>query len=131
MSLLPGERCRGEPQGRMMPTQDVQVKGFVIGGAGFPAAIEDANPFVGQGTNGGMMRGAALPPLLVVGLRPKRLPAGSLRKFVKNLAQEVGASHPPMHPVHLAARFRDRSDLLPAVSILQERKNGCLPWSLE
>src|SRR5438270_4731406 len=54
------------------------------------------------------MRSTVLPSLLVVGLRPERLLTRGVGEFVKGLAQELGASQPPMHPAHLAAALGDR-----------------------
>src|SRR5207245_8767819 len=110
MSLLGGQRRRREPQGRMAPLEGPQVKRFVVGGTGFPAAIENANPLVGQGANGGMVRNAVLPLLLVISRRPERLFSGRIREFVKGLAQELGTGPAPVHPAHLAARRSDGSD---------------------
>jgi len=56
------------------------------------------------------MRSTVLPSLLVVGLRPERLLTRGVGEFVKGLAQELGASQPPMHPAHLAAALGDRGD---------------------
>ena len=35
--------------------QGVQVGGLIIGGARFPARVDDANPLVGQGAYGGVV----------------------------------------------------------------------------
>ena len=56
------------------------------------------------------MRSTVLPSLLVVGLRPERLLTRGVGEFVKGLAQELGASQPPMRPAHLAAALGDRGD---------------------
>ena len=39
----------------MVGLQRSQIDGFVVGGALLPAAKQDANPFEGEGANGGMM----------------------------------------------------------------------------
>src|SRR5207244_2299228 len=70
----------------------------------------NANPLVGQGANGGMVRNAVLPLLLVISPRPERLFSGRIREFVKGLAQELGTGPAPVHPAHLAARRSDGSD---------------------
>jgi hypothetical protein len=71
---------------------------------------EDANPFVSEGTESGLMGSPVLPPLLLIGFRPERLLAGGVGEFLKGLPQEFGASPPPVYPAHLAAPLRDRRD---------------------
>ena len=44
----------------------VQVSGLIVRGAGLPAAIDDANPFVGQGAQ----RGLVGTPLVTLALEP-------------------------------------------------------------
>jgi hypothetical protein len=48
-----------------------QQAGLVIGAAIFPAAVQNAEPFEGQGPNGGVMRFLAVALLLVVLLCPE------------------------------------------------------------
>ena len=52
--------------------------------------LEDANPLVSQGADGGVVRSTVLPSLLVVSLRPERLLTRGVGEFVKGLAQELG-----------------------------------------
>ena len=46
----------------------LQVAGFVLGLAVFPAAEEDADPFEGHGADGGVMAVSAGPEVVVEGL---------------------------------------------------------------
>src|SRR5579875_3418090 len=90
--------------------EGLQVKFFVIGSTNLPTTVEDANPFIGQGAHGSVVRSAALPLAFIVSSRPQRLAYGSRGEFVERLSQEFGADQPPVHPMHFAAGFGDRSD---------------------
>ena len=64
-----------------MASQRVQVFGFVIGGSLLPAAKDDADPFEGQGSHGGLVPFAALELLLIVGFGPGAEADGVARKL--------------------------------------------------
>lgn len=108
--------------------QGLQVNGLVIGRRGFSATKEDANPFVGEGTGCGVVGSTLLQALLVVCFCPARLLAEGIGEFVKGLAQKFRARHPPMDPVHFAARLRrwgDAGELLQLLHILVAVAKRC------
>src|SRR5215831_20679004 len=130
MSLLSRQRHNSKPQRRTVPLEGLQVNLLVVRGAVLPAAVEDSDPLVGERANGGVMVRATLPLLLVVGPCPERLLAGGRGEFMEALAHELGASHPPMHPLRLAAFLGHWShageflDVLGAVVALTVRTKG-------
>ncbi len=56
LSCEQGERC---PEGRGAALESLLVTMFVIGGAVFPAAIQNTDPFKGQGAEGAVVRGSS------------------------------------------------------------------------
>ena len=109
MTLLKRQRNDVEPQRRAVALEGFQINLLIVRRAVLPAAVEDPDPLVGQGTNGSVVAHAPLPLLLIVGPCPERLPAGSSGKFVEGLAHELGTGQAPMHPLLLAALLGDRS----------------------
>ena len=69
---------------------------------------QNANPFEGQDTKGGMMAFATTPQLLIEGFSPAAPVAGVSGKLVEGLAQKLRASPAPVHP----ALFADRKSVV-------------------
>ena len=91
----------------------VEVGGFMVGGAVYPTAIEDANPFEGEGSDGGMVFLAAFDLVLVEGAGPDAVSDGVVCELMEGLSHEGGTGPSPVYPGGVAAAFGDRSD--PAV----------------
>jgi hypothetical protein len=67
----------------------LEIERFAIWGSCFPAGVEDGDPFVGEGTNGGVVALVASTLAFVKGLGPGRVRYGSAGKLMKALAQEL------------------------------------------
>ena len=75
----------------------LEIAGFAIRCAILPAAVDDPDPFEGEGAQGLMVAIAFVQLLLVVGSCPRAKADRLACKFVKALAKELWASPPPMH----------------------------------
>src|SRR5262245_7994900 len=83
----------------------LEIDGLIVRRALLPAPIEDAEPFAGQGSYGGLM-GFALVALRLVGnLCPASMPDRLRRPFNERLPEELGTLETPGHPGLLAAPF--------------------------
>src|ERR1017187_10674070 len=68
-----------------------------------PATKHNANPFEGQGADGGVMVGPFAAHLLVISLGPGRFQARLGSELVKGLTHKGRAGEAPMNPFTLAA----------------------------
>ena len=84
--------------------------GFVIQSMIFPAAPEDADPFVGERAQGGLEAMAGGFALLKVGPGPGGVFDGFLGPFHKRLTSMFVAAEPSVNFAHLAALIRDGGD---------------------
>ncbi len=80
-----------------------EVLRLVVGAAIDPAAEEDADPFERQGTERGVSRGALGTMKAIELLGPERLGDALGGPLHERLANELGGSKTPVHPVLLAA----------------------------
>ena len=83
--------------------QRFHVLAFVIGDAVFPTTIDDPDPSVGEGTDGGIMRFPLSLFLIVIATGPATIENRLCGKFVKALLHEVGAGKAAMYPHFLPA----------------------------
>ena len=86
----------------------VKVSGFVVGRAGFPAAIHDALPFECQGAQGAMVSGSASSQHTIVSLGPERFFPRVVGVLVKGLGQELGTGQAAVHGARFAAASEHR-----------------------
>src|SRR6185369_10344628 len=91
--------------------QGLHIDGLVIGFAVLPAAIDDAQPFKGQGADRHLVRLVLIvAQVVVVSMGPLRLRDRATRKLVKRLAQKLRADETEMHPLAVATGLRDWGD---------------------
>lgn len=88
--------------------RDVTV--FVVGLSGLPASVDDADPFVGEAAQDGVVAVTLLFLLEVVSLGPARLHDRLGSPFDKGLAPEFAAGVTTVDEVRLAALFGDGGD---------------------
>ena len=93
-----------------MLEQGRQIELLIVGNTLLPAAEEDADPFVSQRTNGGVVFLSAFNLKLVVRLSPGGPSPGVVRKFMKRLPNKLRTGHAPMDPMLLATLLGHRSD---------------------
>jgi len=106
--------------------QSVEVGGFMVGGAVCPTAMEDANPFEGEGADGGMVFLAAFDLLLVEGASPDAVTGGVVCELMEGLSQEGGTGPSPVYPGGVAAAFGDRSDPAVFLEVLCASEAGAI-----
>ena len=87
-----------------------QVASFVVGLPIDPAAMEDADPLEGEGTQRCLMRAAAFAVALVEGFGPERARDGLAHPLDEGLALEGGAREAPVDPALVAAALGDGRD---------------------
>src|SRR3972149_4159783 len=90
---------------------------FVVRGVVFPATIQNADPFEGQGAHGGVMAFAFGALVLVVGTRPLGEADGVRRPLVKGLSLELGTGPAEVNPLALPAAFEYGSDAAVALDL--------------
>src|SRR5215831_14224851 len=88
--------------------QRLEIDGLIVRCALLPAPIEDADPFERQCPDGGLMGFALIPLLLVIHLRPERMPDRLRSPFHERLPEELWTLETPVHPGLLAAAFGHR-----------------------
>src|SRR5215831_13538634 len=86
----------------------LEIGGLIVRGAILPTAIENADPFEGQGAHGCLVCFALVALLLVIDLGPEGMPDRFRRPLYKRLSQECRTLQPPVDPGFLATAFRDR-----------------------
>src|SRR5262252_10572127 len=84
------------------------VEAVVVRRAILPAPEHDANPFVGESTNGRMMILASQTLLLIVQFRPGAESPCAVGKLMERLEHELRTGQSPMNPYHFTATFRYR-----------------------
>ena len=82
-----------------------QIARFVVGNTINPAAKQDADPFEGKGTDGGVVGRAFGLVALVESAGPEGVGNGAGYPFDEGLTKEFGASPTPVDPVLVAAAF--------------------------
>ena len=90
----------------------LEVAGLGVGLSVFPAAEEDADPFEGQGADGGVVAVSASAEVVVEGFGPGAPLAGVVGELVERLAEELGPGKGaiPGYPLVLSeARCRERN----------------------
>ena len=95
---------------------------FAVGGVRFPEAKDDADPFEGQGADGGLVLAAGGPFLLVEGGGPAAPPAGLVGELVEGLSEEFWTGITATDVAGLAALPRDRGDAAVALNFLGGRE---------
>ena len=88
----------------------MEIGRLIIQGAVLPTAIEDTDPFEGQGARSRLVRFALVALLLVIDLCPEGMPDRSRSPFHERLAEERRTLQAPVHPGFLATAFRDWCD---------------------
>ena len=88
----------------------LDVLRFVVEGLGFPESEDDADPFEGQGSDGGIVFASRLSFLAIVGGRPGTPLACVIGEFMERLSQEFGAGVAARDMQGLSAATRDRCD---------------------
>src|SRR5262249_43777143 len=86
----------------------LEIDGLIVWRALLPAPREDADPCERQCPYGGLMGFALVALLLVVHLRPERMPDRLRRPFDARLPEELWTLEPPVHPGLFAAPFSHR-----------------------
>src|SRR5215831_1750188 len=76
----------------------LEIDGLIVWRALLPAPREDADPCERQCPYGGLMGFALVALLLVVHLRPERMPDRLRRPFDARLPEELWTLEPPVHP---------------------------------
>src|SRR4249920_2027081 len=84
----------------------MQVDRLIVGCAGLPATVHDADPLVGQGSQGGLVRASLGALALVIGAGPERARDRAAGPFDEGLAQEGRAGEAPMDPALVAAALQ-------------------------
>src|SRR5215471_7467808 len=88
--------------------QGLEIDRLIVWRALLPASIEDADPFERQRPYGGLMGFALVALLLVVHLRPERMPDRLCSPFNERLPEELGTLETPVYPGLLATPFGHR-----------------------
>ena len=86
--------------------QDVKRDRVIVRRAILPTPTEATEPLKRQGPDGGLMCGALVALLRVVGAGPEGMPKGFSGPFHARLSQACGALPAPMDPGFIAAAFR-------------------------
>src|SRR6266705_4731763 len=88
----------------------LEIGGLIVRGAILPTAIENADPFEGQGAHGRLVCLALVALLLVIDLGPEGMPDRFRSPFHECLSEERRTLQAPVDPGFLATAFRDRRD---------------------
>jgi len=91
---------------------------FVVGGAGFPQFEDDADPFVGQGADGGVVSEASGAFYFVEGFGPASPFAVLVGELVKGLPEDLRAGVAAGDAARLSALTGDRRDSALALNLL-------------
>jgi hypothetical protein len=87
-----------------------EVAGFLVGHAVGPAAVQDADPLEGQGTQGGLVSCTASPVGIIEDFGPKGARDGLGGPLDEGLEDEFAAKVASVHPgLVAAALLRSRS----------------------
>src|SRR5215510_9698235 len=87
-----------------------------------PASEQNANPFVGQSSNGGVVFFATLDLEFVVRPCPTTPSARMLGELLKALTHKFRASPPPVHPAFGSTLLGDRSNARKLLHLLRGLK---------
>src|SRR5215813_13600026 len=85
----------------------LEIGRLIVREALLPTAIEDTDPFEGQGSHSRLVRFALVALLLVIDLGPEGMPDRFRGPFHEGLAEERRTLQPPVHPRFLATGFCD------------------------
>jgi len=77
-------------EGAVFLLELLEIDGFGVGGSGLPEMEQDADPFEGEGSDGGVVFHAGGLFHGVEGFGPCAPLAGMVREFVERLPQEFG-----------------------------------------
>ena len=88
----------------------LEIGRLIVREALLPTAIEDTDPFEGQGSHSNLVRFALVALLLVIDLCPEGMPDRFRCPFHERLSEERRTLPTPVHPGFLATAFRDRCD---------------------
>jgi len=81
----------------------------------FPASGDDVNPFVGQATDGFMLRATFFSLLMIVGVGPNGARQRALGELMEGLLKKLPADIAMMHPKGFATLFGHRSNATEAL----------------
>ena len=95
---------------------------LAVGGARFPKPKHDADPFVSQSADGGLVFAAGVTFLLVLGGRPTASFAGVVGEFVEGLPEEFRTGVAATDVAGFSALPRHRSDAAVALDFLGGRE---------
>ena len=88
----------------------LEIGGLLVRETLLPTAIEDTDPFEGQGAYSRLVRFALVALLLVIDLCPEGMPNRFRGPFHERLSEERRPLQAPVHPGCLATAFRDLCD---------------------
>jgi hypothetical protein len=88
----------------------LEIGRLLVWEAVLPTAVEDADPFEGQGAHRRLVRFPLVALLLVIDLCPEGMPDRFCGPFHERLAEERRTLQAPVDPGFLATAFRDRCD---------------------
>jgi hypothetical protein len=121
----------------------LEIGRLIVREALLPTAIEDTDPFEGQGADSRLVRFALVALLLVIDVCPERMPDRFCGPFHERLSEERRTLYTPVPPGFLATAFRDgcearifleflgRGDAFPLFAEGHEEargKDGSGPW---
>ena len=96
--------------GAVTACKSVEVASIIVRRVILPATEEDADPFVGEGADGGMMRLSSIDLQAVIGLSPAAAADGASSKLMKSLTVEFGTAEAKEYFVGFSTSSGNRSN---------------------